>query len=299
MALPDLSVCIVNWNTRGDLRRALTSVYSARITLQVVVVDNASRDGSAEMVRESFPDVRLVEAGKNLGFARGYNRAAAEAEGRHLLILNPDTVVHAGALERLAGFLDSHREAGAAAPRLLNSDGSLQLSCRRFPTPLAAFFRNTVLGRLVPGNRYTRAYLMADWDHAEVREVDWVSGACVCIRREAWEEVGGFDEGFFMYAEDMDWCLRARGAGWRICYVPDAVITHHIGRSSDQRPLAMVVEFHRSMARFYRKHYVSDWPRGTRWLPPLGIWARATLVMLQTIWNRARDMLRLPGSRGS
>jgi GT2 family glycosyltransferase len=264
MGRPDLSVCIVNWNTRDDLEQALTSALNPgpEIGLQVVVVDNASEDGSAGMVRERFPGVRLVEGGGNLGFARGYNRGAQEAEGRHLLMLNPDAVVRPGALERLVGFLDSRPKAGAAGPRVLNSDGSLQFSCRRFPRPLAAVFRNTPLGRLAPGNRFTRDYLMTDWDHRGVREVDWVSGAAMCIRREAGEEVGGFDEGYFMYAEDMDWCLRAHEAGWGVYYVPEAVIVHRIGTSTDQRPVAMVKEFHRSMARFYRKHYARGWPVG-------------------------------------
>jgi len=296
MLFPDLSVCIVNWNTRRYLEQALASVLDSgsAIGLQVVVVDNGSEDGSAEMVRERFPGVTLLESGENLGFARGYNRAAREAAGRHLMMLNPDTVVRPGALERLVAFLDSHPRTGAAGPRLLNPDGSLQLSCRRFPRPLAAVFRNTVLGRLVPGNRFTRDYLMTDWDHEMVREVDWVSGAAVCIRREAWREVGGFDEGYYMYAEDMDWCLRAGEAGWDIHYVPEAVIVHRIGASSDQRPAAMVREFHRSMARFYRKHYARHWPWGLRWLPVVGIRVRAALVLAQTFLRRGRDLTRGP-----
>jgi GT2 family glycosyltransferase len=299
MTSPDLSVCIVNWNTRDDLEQAIDSVLKAdpSLDLQVIVVDNASADGSAEMVRRRFPGVLLIESGGNLGFARGYNRAAAEARGRYLLMLNPDTATRPGALGRLVDFLDSNPEAGAAGPRLLNRDGSLQYSCRRFPKPLAAVFRNTVLGRVAPGNRFSREYLMVEWDHGEAREVEWVSGAAICIRRESWEEVGGFDEGFFMYAEDMDWCLRAQQAGWRICYVPEAVIAHCIGRSSDQRPLAMVGQFHRSMARFYGKHYARRWPRGTRWLPLFGIWARATLVMGQTLWAMGRDRVRGTGSK--
>lgn len=297
MAQPDLSVCIVNWNTREDLQAALASVLEPDPgpSLQLVVLDNASQDGSAEMVRERFPDVRLLESRENVGFAKGYNRAVQEAEGRHLLILNPDTVVLPGALQRLVEFLDSRNDAAAAGPRLLNSDGSIQYSCRRFPRAMAAIVRNTVLGRLVPGNRFARDYLMADWDHSSVRPVDWVSGAALCIRREAWAEVGGFDEGFFMYAEDIDWCLRAQQAGWKIYYVPDAAIVHRIGRSSDQRPLPMVLEFHRSMARFYKKHYSAHWPLGLRSLPVLGIWLRAGLVLLQTILARTRDRVRRIG----
>ncbi len=293
MARPDLSVCIVNWNTRQDLEQAITSVLQSdlELELQVIVLDNASSDGTPEMVREQFPSVKLLESAENLGFAKGYNRAAEEAEGRHIFMLNPDTVVQAGALRPLVRFLDSRQDAGAAAPRLLNSDGTVQYSCRRLPGPMAAILRNTLLGRLVPGNRFTRDYLMADWDHRTVRRVDWASGAALCIRRETWAEVGGFDEGYFMYAEDIDWCLRAQQTGWHIYYVPESVVVHRIGRSSDQRPVAMVVEFHRSMARFYRRHYAPQWPLGLRWLPLAGIWARAALVLLQTMVSQARDRL--------
>jgi GT2 family glycosyltransferase len=248
------------------------------------------------MVRERFPTVALIESEENLGFARGYNRAADAAEGRHILMLNPDTVVQPGALGTLAGFLDSQPDAGAAGPRLLNSDGTIQYSCRRLPTPMAAILRNTLIGRLLPGDRFTRDYLMADWDHEAVRQVDWISGAAICIRRETWTEVGGFDAGYFMYAEDIDWCLRAQQAGWHIYYVPSSVIVHRIGRSSDQRPVPMVLEFHRSMARFYGKHYASQWPWALRWLPVAGIWTRAALVMLQTVLAEARDRLRGTGS---
>jgi GT2 family glycosyltransferase len=301
MARPDLSVCIVNWNTRQDLEQAIKSVLESDpgLGLQVVVLDNASSDGSPGMVRERFPRVKLIESTENLGFARGYNRAAAEAEGRHILMLNPDTVVRPGALRKLVDFLDSRQDAGAVGPRLLNSDGTLQYSCRHFPRPLAAILRNTLIGRLTPGNQATRDYLMADWDHGTVRQVDWVSGAAICIRAETWSAVGGFDEGYFMYAEDIDWCLRAHQAGWAIYYVPESVIVHRIGQSSDQRPLAMVVEFHRSMARFYRKHYARQWPWGVSWLPVVGIWSRAALVLLQTMVAQALSRLIRTGSRAT
>jgi hypothetical protein len=298
MAPPDLSVCIVNWNTRSDLEHALDSVLKADqgLDLQVIVVDNASRDGSADMVRERFAQVSLIRSPQNLGFARGYNLAARQARGRYLLILNPDTEARPDALRRLVEFMDAHPAAAAAGPRLLNSDGTLQLSCRRFPRALAGVFRNTFLGRLFPGNRYAAHYLMTDWNHAEPREVDWVSGAAMCVRREAWDQIGGFDERFFMYAEDMDWCLRAREAGWQIHYVPDAAIIHRVGRSSDQRPAAMVVQFHRSMARFYCKHYARRWPWGLRWLPLVGIWVRGALVLAHTAWQMGGDRVRRLGS---
>ena len=291
MTAPDLSICIVNWNTRDDLEQALASIPNPDpgVSTQVIVVDNDSHDGSARMVRERFPVAVLIESGENLGFARGYNRAVVESSGRYLLVLNPDTVIHSSALKTLTAYMDAHPHVGAAGPRLLNSDGSLQYSCRRFPTPIAALFRNTVLGKLLGPDRFTRDYLMADWDHSAARDVDWISGAAMCVRREAWDTVGGFDEGFFMYAEDMDWCLRAHQAGFQVHYVPGAVITHRIGRSSDQRPIAMVIQFHRSMARFYRKHYAPRWPWGLRWAPLLGVWLRAGIVLAQVLWDESRD----------
>jgi hypothetical protein len=300
MCLLDLTVCIVNWNARTDLQQALDSVLAAdsALNIQIVVVDNASSDGSAEMVRERFPHITLIESPRNSGFAGGYNRAAREARGRHLLVLNPDTIVMPGALSTLVRYLDDNEAAGAAGPCLLNPDGSLQFSCRRFPRPMAALFRNTPLAKLAPRNRFTREYLMSDWDHETGREVDWLSGAAICIRREAWEQVGGFDEGFFMYAEDIDWCLRAHQRGWRICYVPSARVVHAIGRSSDQRPVHMVIHFHRSMGRFYRKHYAPRWPLPLRWTPVLGIWLRAGIVLSGTLWRLGWAKLNGLWSRG-
>jgi len=294
MAQPDLSVCIVNWNTRQDLEKALRSVFESdpELRVEVIVLDNASRDGSVEMVRRSFPRVTLIESRGNVGFARGYNRAAAAASGRHLLILNPDTIVRRGALGCLVSFMNSHPEAAAAGPCLLNGDGSLQFSCRRFPRAMVGVLRNTIIGRLAPRNRFTRDYLMQDWDHRSIRHVDWLSGAAICIRREAWDQLGGFDEGYYMYSEDMDWCLRAEQAGWKVYYVPDAVIVHRIGRSSDQRPLAMVIQFHRSAVRFYRKHYAPHWPWGIRLLPIAGLWLRAGLLLTQMLLRRLADRLR-------
>ncbi len=299
MPRPDLSICIVNWNTRDDLDQALRSVLLASLQLsrEVIVVDNASWDGSAELVARRFPEVRLVRSEENLGFARGYNRAAAEATGRYLFLLNPDTITRAQAPGALLHFLEEHPQAGAVGPRLVNRDGSLQFSCRRFPRPLAAVFRNTPLGRLFPGNRFTRDYLMADCDHTAENSVDWISGAAMCIRREAWEQVGGFDEGFFMYAEDMDWCWRARRAGWDICYLPSAEVMHCIGRSSDQVPLRMVLQFHRSMARFYRKHYAPGWPLPVRWVPFIGVWVRCGIILLETLWALGRN--RVARRRGT
>jgi GT2 family glycosyltransferase len=232
------------------------------------------------MVTQRFPSVELIENYENVGFARANNQALRRAKGKYLLLLNPDCVVHEGAFAALIEFLQANPQAGAVGPKLLNPDGSLQYSCRRFPNIAAGIFRNTPLGWLFPRNRFSRAYLMQEWDHALSREVDWVSGAALLIRRETLEEVGLLDEGYFMYCEDVDWSYRARRKGWKIFYVPKAVITHAIGRSSDQRARDMVVEFHHSMELFYRKHYAKHWPFGFRWFPPFAIRVRLLLVLL-------------------
>jgi GT2 family glycosyltransferase len=220
----------------------------------VVVVDNASSDGSPEMVALEFPEVRLLAQATNLGFTGGHNLAFRERRGEHALPLNSDTVVHPGAIGGLLEYLRANPDVGILGPKLLNPDGSLQFSCRRFPNPVAALFRNTPLGRLFPNNRFTRDYLMQDWDHASPREVDWVSGAAMLVRGDLLDRLGGFDEGYFMYCEDVDLCKRAWQQGAKVVYLPSAVITHAIGRSTDQAANRMIVRFHRSMLRFYRLH---------------------------------------------
>jgi GT2 family glycosyltransferase len=288
----DLTVCIVNWNTRADLRRALESVFAraGEAAFEVIVVDNASRDGSPAMVRREFPQVRLITNRVNRGFAAGNNEALRRARGRHRLLLNSDTVVHGGAFAAVVRFMDAHPEAGAVGLRVHNPDGTLQYSCRRFPRLATGLFRKVPLGRLIPDNRWNREYLMSDWAHDTVREVDWVSGAAMCMGAGALAQMGRLDERYFMYCEDLDWCYRARRAGWKIYYLPQAVVTHAIGRSTDLRPLRMVREFHRSMSRFYWKHYARAVPLPLRALPPLGIWLREAVVLTENLYSVWRNL---------
>jgi len=290
----DLSVCILNWNTAPDLRRCLGSVFSARYSsiIQVIVVDNASDDGSAEIVRREFPQATLIQNSRNVGFAAGHNRGIRASSGRYLLLLNADTIVHEGALTALVRAADAHPRAAVVGPRLLNADGSLQYSCRRFPRLAYGLFRKAPLGRLLPENRFDREYLMRDFDHTREQTVDWVSGAAFLLRREAVEQVGLLDEGYYMYCEDVDWCYRARRKDWQVLYAPRAVVTHLHGRSTDMRPFAMSYQFHRSMARFYRKHYAGKWPAVLRWAPEMGIWLRAGIVLGEHGVEWWRNVLR-------
>lgn len=267
---PELTVTICSWNTQADLRACLASLEAERASLdfEVLVVDNASQDGSPEMVEREFPWVRLLRQSENLGFTGGHNLAMAERKGRHAALLNSDTVVHPGALTALLSAMEEPG-VGIVGPKLLNPDGSLQFSCRRFPNPVAAAFRNTLLGRWFPNNPYVREYLMQEFDHTERRDVDWLSGAALFIRKDVLDKVGGLDPRLFMYCEDVDLCKRCWDAGWRVVYVPQAVVTHAIGRSTDQVADKMIVRFHRSMLRYYSKHLLSRvwWPvRPLAWL---------------------------------
>lgn len=257
----DITVCIVSWNTREELVRCLASVTAQQgVEFEVIVVDNASSDESAEMVSKDFPQVKLITNGKNLGFSRAQNLAIEASNGRYAMLLNPDAVMtEQDTLAKVVAFGDSNPDVGIIGPKIENPDGSLQFSARRFPTIGAGLFRRTPLGKLFPNNRFVKQYIMSDWKHDEVRDVDWVSGAALVIRRAVIEEIGPLDPGFFMYCEDVDWCYRAKKHGWRVCYFPMAKVTHRIGSASDQAPVRMIYHFHRSMFRFFFKHYAKGW----------------------------------------
>jgi hypothetical protein len=291
----ELSITICSWNTESDLRDCLASLERVRAELpfEVLVVDNNSEDGSADMVEREFPWVRLFRMARNLGFTGGHNFLLAQRSGRHALLLNSDTVVHPGALSALVRFLCENPQAGIIGPKLLNPDGSLQYSCRRFPNPVAALFRNTPIGKLFPKNRFTRDYLMQDQSHDEVREVDWVSGAAFLARKELMDRIGYLDPGFFMFCEDVDWCWRTWEAGFKVMYVPHAEITHAIGRSTDKAPNRMIGGFHKSMLRFYTKNVLPKKPAALR--PVLRGFAACALgsrALLFIAKNRMDDMRR-------
>ena len=259
----DLSVVILNWNAEDYLRACLRSIVAQthRHTMQIIVVDNLSLlDNSAQMVREEFGQFELLALDRNTGFAGGNNLGLARARGRYVLFLNPDTIVHENAFDALIEWMDAHPEVGACGPQIVNPDGTLQASCRAFPSLGAGFFRNTPLGRLWPNNPWTRGYLMEGFDHNRASAVDWLSGCALLIRRAAIKEIAIagklWDEDFFMYCEDVDVCYRLKAHGWPRFYAPIATITHRIGASSDWAQGAMIRRFHASMLRFAFKHYL-------------------------------------------
>jgi len=254
--MPDLSVIIVNWNVRDLLRRCLHSILASlpACQLEIIVVDNGSTDGSPEMVRTEFPQVHLMANPDNRGFTAANNQGLAVARGRYVLLLNPDTEVVGDALETLVAFADAHPDVGVVGPQLLNPDGTVQSSRRRFPTLATALLESTWLQPYAPRRLLARYYVL-DRPDDEVQDVDWVTGAALMARREAVEQVGPLDEGFFMYSEELDWCRRFRAAGWRVVYLPTARIIHHEGKSSEQVLPARHIHFQTSKIRYFRKYH--------------------------------------------
>lgn len=251
----DLSIIIVSWNTRGMLQDCLASTYSglADLEAEVFVVDNGSRDGSARMVADMFPSAHLIRNSENRGFAAANNQALLLATGRHILLLNSDTVVHGSVLKASVDWLDSHPDVGVMGCRVLNSDGSLQTTGSRFPTLLNLLLQATGLSRL-PGSFFDR-YRMQRWDRRDERDIEVVSGCYMMVRREALQEVGLLDEAFFFYGEETDWCLRFKKKGWRLVFAPVGEITHHGGGSVRRFDHMRDVMLSEGTVRLHRKHF--------------------------------------------
>jgi GT2 family glycosyltransferase len=293
----DLSVIVVSYNSAAFLPACLESLRrgARRAVHEVLVVDNASRDGTPELLRRDHPGVRLLANPDNRGFARAANQGFREARGRHLLLLNPDAELGEAAADLCVAYLDAHADAGVVGARVLNPDGSLQRACRRsVPTPMVSLFRLGGLGRLFPRHPAARAYNLEDADSGLTMDVDAVSGSFLMVRREALERAGGMDERYFLYAEDIDFCMAVKRAGYRVVYYPEAVAVHHKGASSRQARLLANREFHRSMVLFHRKHFAATLPG----------WANAAITAAIAVRGTAIELaLRLGlrshvGSRG-
>lgn len=252
---PTVSVIIVNYNTREMTLKCLSELYenTQDLSYEVWVVDNASQDGSVEAIRERFPQVHVLANEQNAGFGAANNRALREARGEYLLLLNSDAFVHPGALNSLVAFMEREPNAAVVGPRLLNADGTLQHSCFRFPTPVRAWLENLWISAL-----FTRHPALGDyrrWDHDAERKVDFVSGACMLVRRDAYKQVGGFDETFFMYSEETDWQRRMRARGWDITFTPAAVVTHLGGASGANERARINRHFFDSLDHYELKHH--------------------------------------------
>lgn len=252
----DLIISIVNYNTKDFLYQCLSSIYSASIPLdyQVYVVDNNSLDGSQEMVETCFPSVSLIRNKQNIGFGRSNNLVMKNTNSKYILTLNPDVTVMPKSIENIINFMDMQYDVGALGCKLLNPDRSLQFSCRRFPNALTIFLRGLYTDLFFPNAHIFKHYMMADWNHSTVAEVDWVMGSCLMLRRDALKEVGLFDESFFMYCEDVDLCLRM-WKSWKVCYFPHSYMIHqHLQESQRLSAIRQRLIHTMSLYRFFRKH---------------------------------------------
>lgn len=252
----DVSVVIVSFNTRELLHKCIESVYAqaGSLKIEVIVVDNASTDNSAEMIKQNFDKVKLIRNSKNVGFAAANNQAITKVKGEFVLLLNPDTVVLDGAIDNVVAFARQNKQAAVVGCRVLNPDGTMQRTCSMFPSALNIMLSSTYLYKIFPRSRFFGRELMTWWDRSDVREVDVVSGCFMLVRREAIEKVGLMDEEFFLYAEETDWCYRFKRAGWKLLFMPDAEIIHYGGASSGKRKAQMLLQLRAGILQFIKKH---------------------------------------------
>ncbi len=254
------------------------------VETEVIVVDNASTDGSDDMVAAEFPWVRLIRSPRNGGYAFGNNQALTSCRGRDVLLMNPDTLMPPGGIAGLLECLKAHPEAGVIGPKLLKPDGSMHLACRRsFPTPSVAFYRISGLSRLFPHSPRFGRYNLTFVDPDQAIEVDSVCGACLLVRSAVIERIGLLDERFFMYGEDLDWCLRTRLMGWTVRYEPGIVVQHQHGASSRKRALRTTYHFFRAMDLFYRKHYIGRYHPLVTGAVRTAIYGALALAMCRTL----------------
>lgn len=288
-----VSAIVVNYQAASVLAGCVASLWAEGVG-EVVVVDNGDHRGPHDAAAAAALDragltVTWVAAGGNVGYGRAVNLGARSCRGDAWLVCNPDIVLHDGALARLTEALDGDARAGIVGPQLLNPDGTLYPSARAFPSMVDAAGHG-LLGMVWPRNPFSRRYRLLDWDHAEQRVVDWVSGACFLIRREAWEDTAGFDPGFFMYMEDVDLCWRAARAAWRVVYQPGARVTHAQGVSAETHPYRMIRAHHRSLWLFARRS-TDGWARVL--LPVVAVAvALRSAVACAAKWRDARRSAR-------
>jgi hypothetical protein len=291
-----LSIVIPTYNAHEWIAGCIDSIrlHHPSSGYEIIAVDDCSTDDTVAIVREKYPDVRLFVNDKNVGFGKTVNVGLRAATGAYILVLNNDTWMHEGALDAMIEFLDTHPDVGIVGPKVLSGDGSLQQQCRRqVPTPTAALFYFTGVAKLFPKNPNVAGYLMTAADEHQTTEVDAVSGACLMVRRTVLDKVHGFDPEYYLYGEDMDFCWRAKLAGWKVVYYPKASITHFGGQGGTaKKKIYATIEWHRAMWIFYRKHRAPTAAMPERALVYSGIALKTALAV-------AINTLRRSGTPGT
>lgn len=260
---PDISICMVALDCRNVIVDCLESIRASNpaVTHEIIVVDNGSKDGTVDLLRANYPEVKLIENGANVGFTKGTNQGIAASAGRYLLWLNTDTILRPDSLLILRDFLEAHPQAGIVGPKVLNADGSFQPQCKRgMPTPAASFAYFTKISRFFPQDKTMGQYLLTYLPEDQANQVTAVSGCCLMARREVWDGIGPLDENIFSYGEDIDWCVRATKAGWQVWYYPASQIVHLKGKGgAHSKPYKKAWGMHNGMWVFYRKHLMQNY----------------------------------------
>ncbi len=287
---PDVSICIVSLNAKDYLNDCLDSIENNthRVSYEIIIVDNGSTDGTFDSIQSQRPQVKLYRNNENNGYSAPMNQALRTGIGRHLMQLNPDTIVHPGSLDRLVAFLDTHPDVGIVGPKVLNPNGSLQEPCRRSearPWDVMSYFSG--LARLFPDDRRFSGYYMGYMDENETHEAEGVSGSCMLMRSTMIEQVGYLDESLFAYQEDADYCFRARQAGWKIFYYPEAEITHFGGEGGSKvQPFRSIWAWHRAYYLYYKKHLAKDYFFLFNWLYYLLMLVKFVLTVIRNFVAR-------------
>ena len=282
----DLSIIIVNYNTKQLTLDCIASVYASSTTYsyEIILVDNHSSDATVEAVEQQFPNVKIIRNLTNTGFAKANNQGMQIASGRYILLLNSDTIVQPDTFQTMLRYMDEHPETGASGCKVILPGGSLDKACKRgFPTPSASFYYAFGISKLFPKNPRLNQYQLGHLDPNESYPVDCLVGAFMLVRSEVIQEIGGLDETFFMYGEDIDWCYRIKQAGWGIYYYPHTYIVHYKGGSAKRRPRKIIYEFHRAMWVFHHKHYHKQYNFFTNAAVYTGIGLKLTLSLIKNM----------------
>jgi len=294
----DLSIIIVSYNTKDLTRKCLGSIYEnvKGVSFEVICIDNDSRDGSQEMIKKEYPQVKLIESKKNLGYAKGNNLGIEESKGKYVLLLNSDTIILPNSLKRVFDFMEEHSDAGAASPKLLNPDGSIQYCVRTLPDIKTATLQTLGWHKLFPKNKVTAKYYRTDLDYNKILSVDSIGTTCYMIRREVLQKIGLLDEDFFMYNVDLDFNKRIKDAGYNIYYMPDAKIIHYGGVSVNKSSYKGLIEQHQGMWLLYKKHYAAKRNPILNLLIYKAIYLRLGIKLILAFFSKDKRVVKGPGA---
>ncbi len=285
----DVSIIIVNYNTKKLTEDAIKSVFNSRtgFSYEIILIDNHSSDGSVNYLKQQFPEIKIIENYKNLGFSKANNQGIKIAKGRYILLLNSDTIINVETLETMIDFMDRNKRIGASGCKVILPNGKLDEACRRgFPTPSASLFYLLGLAKIFPESPTFNRYHLGHLDIDEDYPVDSLVGAFMIVRKETINEIGLLDEEFFMYGEDIDWCYRIKEAGWIVYYYPYTQIIHYKGASSRKKPFKIVYEFHRAMFLFHKKHYEKKYAFIVNWFVYAGISIKLASATIKNLMKR-------------